>query len=99
MTVLEALALAEGLAAFSSKDAIVYRDATGGAGEELQKKQIRIPLRGILERKAPDVGLEAGDLLFVPDNRGGRVGASVLERALTFAAGTASGALILGVNR
>ena len=92
-SVLKALALAEGLTPYSSKQAYVYRPADGG------KREIMVELRRILERKAPDVELTAGDVLYVPDNRSSRVTASVIETVVSFAAGTASGALILGVGR
>ena len=92
-SVLKALALAEGLTPYSSKQAYVYRPADGG------KREIMVELRRILERKSPDVELTAGDVLYVPDNRSSRVTASVIEKAVSFAAGTASGALILGVGR
>jgi polysaccharide biosynthesis/export protein len=92
-SVLKALALAEGLAPYSAKLAYVYRLADGA------KREIVVPLRRIMDRKAPDVVLEAGDIFYVPDNRRGRVTASVIEKAVSFAAGTASGALILGLTR
>ena len=92
-SVLKALALAEGLTPFSSKQAYVYRPADGG------KLEIMVELRKILERKAPDVELTAGDVFYIPDNHGSRVTASVIEKVVSFAAGTASGALILGVSR
>src|SRR5665213_936758 len=93
ISVLKALALAEGLAPFSTKLAYIYRPEDGG------KKEIEVPLRKIMERKSPDVVLAAGDIFYIPDNRGGRVTASVIEKAVSFAAGTASGALILGMTR
>jgi polysaccharide export outer membrane protein len=93
ISVLKALALAEGLAPFSTKLAYIYRPSDGG------KQEIEVSLRKIMERKSPDVTLAAGDIFYIPDNRGGRVTASVIEKAVAFAAGTASGALILGLNR
>jgi len=93
ISVLKALALAEGLAPFSTKVAYIYRPGDGG------KQEIEVSLRKILERKAPDVVLAAGDIFYIPDNRSGRVTASVIEKAVSFAAGTASGALILGMTR
>ncbi len=92
-SVLKALALAEGLAPFSAKDAYIYRPADGA------KQEIAVSLRKILERKAPDVALVAGDIFYIPDNRSGRITASVIEKAVSFAVGTASGSLILGLNR
>ena len=93
ISVLKALALAEGLAPFWTKLAYIYRPGDGG------KREIEVSLRKILERKSPDVVLTAGDIFYIPDNRSGRVTASVIEKAVAFAAGTASGALILGLTR
>jgi polysaccharide export outer membrane protein len=91
-SVLKALALAEGLAPFSAKMAYIYRPADGG------KVEIAVALRKIMDRKTPDVVLAAGDIFYVPDNRGGRITASVIDKAVAFAAGTASGVLILGLQ-
>jgi polysaccharide export outer membrane protein len=89
-TVLQILALAEGLAPFASKQAYIYRrdPATG------TKNEIPIELKDILKRKAPDVPLAANDILYVPDNTGRRVTASAVERIVGFGAATASGVLI-----
>jgi polysaccharide biosynthesis/export protein len=97
LSVLKALALAEGLSPFSAKEAFIYHraDSPGGSAP----KETPIALRKILDREAADVELAANDILYVPDNRHGRATAAALERALSFAIGTASGALILGVNR
>lgn len=94
VSVLQAIALAEGLAPFSTKEAYIYRPTA-----DSKRTEIAVPLRKVLNRKSADVLLQAGDILYVPDNRKGRLTASAIERALGFASGTASGALILGVNR
>jgi polysaccharide export outer membrane protein len=103
LSVLKALALAEGLTPFSTKDAYIVRrtdtDANGPSTKEITTREITIALRKILDRHAPDVQLEANDILYIPDNRRGHTTASIVERAISFAAGTASGALVLGVNR
>ena len=68
MSVLEVLALSEGLAPFATKEAFIYRkDEDTGA-----KNEIEIALRKIMDRKAPDVTLQQNDILYVPDNRGKR---------------------------
>jgi polysaccharide export outer membrane protein len=97
MTVLKALALAEGLTPFSTKEAYIYRPTSDMKGDA--KTEVAVALRKIMDRKSSDVALEAGDILYIPDNRSSRVTANVIEKAVSFAAGTASGALILGVNR
>ena len=92
-TVLKALALAEGLAPFATKTAYIFRAAGEGG-----RTEIPIELAKIMDRKAPDAALAANDILYIPDNRSRRTTMSALEKAIGFAAGTASGALILGLN-
>ncbi len=89
-TVLQMLALAEGLAPFASKQGYIYRqDAATGA-----KHEIEIPLSRILGRKAPDVPLQPNDILYIPDNTGRRVTVNALEKIAGFGSSTASGILI-----
>jgi polysaccharide biosynthesis/export protein len=88
MTVLKALAMAEGLQPYAAKKAFVYR-RDGSAKEE------SIALRRILDRKSPDVPLAANDIFYVPDNRTGRLTVGALERAIGFGTATMSGILIL----
>jgi polysaccharide export outer membrane protein len=96
LSVLKALALAEGLTPFSTKEAYVYRRGDGTPGGA--PVETAIPLRKILDRQAPDVHLESNDILYIPDNRRGHTTAAVIERVVAFAAGTASGALVLSVT-
>ena len=93
-TVLQMLALAEGLTPYAGKQAFLYRREAAGS-----KNEIPIELRKILERKAPDVTLLANDILYIPDNKGRRVSMAVLEKIASFAAGTASGILIYSTIR
>jgi polysaccharide biosynthesis/export protein len=88
LTVLKALALAEGLMPFAGKEAYVYR-AGGSAPQE-----VPVDLRKILDRKAPDVPLASNDIFYVPDNRKARLTVEAIERTLGFAATTGSGILI-----
>jgi polysaccharide export outer membrane protein len=89
-TVLQMLALAEGLARFASKQAYIYRldPATGS------KNEIEIALRKILDRKAADVPLQPNDILYIPDSRGRRLTVNTLERIAGFGTATASGVLV-----
>jgi polysaccharide biosynthesis/export protein len=89
MTVLKALAMAEGLSPYATRDAYLYRRGEGGSQEVL------VDLRKILDRKSPDVTLTANDIFYIPDNRTGRLAMNVLEKTLGFATSTASGILIL----
>lgn len=88
-TVLQMLALAEGLEKFASDQAYIYRREAAGS-----KNEIPIELKKILDRKSPDVPLVANDILYVPDNSGKRRGASAIERILLFS--TTAGAIALG---
>jgi polysaccharide export outer membrane protein len=88
-TVLKMVALSEGLMPFSEKIAYILRRQETGAPRE-----IPIELARILERKSPDVPLEIGDILYVPDNKTRRSTMSILDRVAGFGASTASGVLI-----
>jgi polysaccharide export outer membrane protein len=83
-SVLKLVALAEGLAPFSYKQAFIYR----------AKQEIPIELDRILKRTSPDVPLEVGDVLYIPDNKGKRLTATVLDRIAGFGSATASGLVI-----
>ena len=91
-TVLKALAMAEGLAPYANKSAYIYRPVDGA------RIEIVVALGKIMDRKAEDVTLTANDILYIPDNHARRLTSTAIEKAIAFAAGTASGALILGVN-
>jgi polysaccharide export outer membrane protein len=94
MSVMKALAMAEGLSRFATKQAYIYRPGEGDAKEE-----VLVELRKIMDRKSPDVELLAGDVFYVPDNRKGRLTSNVIDKIVSFGAGTASGALVLSTNR
>jgi polysaccharide biosynthesis/export protein len=88
-TVLRMVALSEGLMPFSQKVAYIVRRREGDTPQE-----IPIELAKIMERKSPDVTLEVGDILYVPDNKARRSTMSILDRLAGFGASTASGVLI-----
>lgn len=82
-SVLEALAAAEGLMPLASKEAYIYRrEGAGGS-----KNEIPIPLKQIMQRKAPDVPLMADDILYVPDATGRRATLAAIEKVLLFGSG------------
>jgi polysaccharide export outer membrane protein len=89
-TVLKMLALVEGLMPFAAKQAFIYRREAG----TISKNEIPIELQKIIERRSPDVHLEAGDILYIPDNKGRRMTVTTLERIAGFGTATASGLLI-----
>jgi polysaccharide export outer membrane protein len=87
-TVLSMLALTEGLLPYASKTAYVYRRAEDG------RKEVAVDLQNILQRKTRDFELRAGDVLYVPDNKGRRLTMTTIDRIVGFGASTGSGMLI-----
>jgi len=88
-SVMKLIALAEGLMPFTAKEAFVYRkDETGN------RKEIPIELGKILDRKAADVALEPDDLLYIPDNKGKRLTAGVVDRLAGFGSSVGSGLIV-----
>jgi polysaccharide export outer membrane protein len=87
-TVMSMLALSEGLLPYAANTAYVYRKSAEG------RKEISVDLKNILQRKASDVRLQTGDVLYIPDNKGRRLTMSTIDRIVGFGAGTASGMLI-----
>ena len=83
------IALAEGLAPFHYKTAYIYRPEADGTRQE-----IPVELDKILERKAADVTLQVNDLLYIPDNKGKRLAAGVVDRLAGFGSSTASGLIV-----
>jgi polysaccharide biosynthesis/export protein len=88
-TVLKMVALSEGLMPFSQKIAYIVRRQEGEKPQE-----IPIELARIMERKSPDVSLEIGDILYVPDNKSRRSTMSIIDRLAGFGSATASGLVI-----
>jgi polysaccharide export outer membrane protein len=88
-SVMKLVALAEGLAPFHFKTAFVYRPDGSGARQE-----ISVDLDKILNRKAPDVPLQVDDLLYIPDNKGKRLTATVIDKLSGFGSSTASGLIV-----
>ena len=67
-TVMQMLALAEGLTQFANKQAFIYRREAAG-----NKNEIPVPLDKIMKRQAPDIPLTANDILYIPDRSGKRI--------------------------
>lgn len=88
-TILQLLALSEGLAPYSAKVAYVYRRAAGGT-----KTEVPIELAKIMERKSPDVPLQANDVLYIPDNKGRRLTAQAIDRLAGLGSATATNYII-----
>jgi polysaccharide biosynthesis/export protein len=88
-TILQLLALSEGLAPYSAKVAYVYRRAPGGT-----KTELPVELGKIMKRKAPDVPLQANDILYIPDNKGQRLTAQTIDRLAGLGTATATDYII-----
>ncbi len=93
LTVLKALAMAEGLMPYADRQAYIYRREASGA-----KNEVVIPLRSIIDRKAPDVPLNASDILYIPDAKGRRLGLATLEKVLFIGSGATSALIYAGVR-
>lgn len=91
-TVLKALAYAEGVQPNANRLAYIYRREASGA-----KREIAIELKKMMQRKTPDVPLEADDILYIPDATGVRVTLANIEK--TILASGATSALILTTIR
>jgi polysaccharide export outer membrane protein len=75
ISIMQILALSQGLAPYAAKVAYIYRpDGAGG------RTEISVPLAKILNRKAPDVSLLANDIFYVPDNTGKRIALTTLDK-------------------
>jgi polysaccharide export outer membrane protein len=90
LTVMKALALAEGLSPFPQKYAYIYRkaDKQGGLNE------IQVELANIMKRKAVDFPLEPEDTLYIPEDEGRRRFVTTTEKIVGVGLATASGVLI-----
>jgi polysaccharide export outer membrane protein len=91
-TIMQMLALAEGLMPFANRQAFIYRREAGG-----DKNEIPVALDKIMKRRSPDVTLTANDILYIPDNHGKRLGIAALEKVLMF--GTAAGTAMIYAGR
>ncbi len=92
-SVLTMLALSEGLLAYSSDRAYVYRREAAPGGRE-----IGIELKKIMDRSAPDVPLLAGDILYVPEKKGRRATMSAIEKLLIFGSAASAAAIYAGIR-
>src|SRR5271156_3936359 len=88
-TILQLLALSEGLIPYSAKVAYVYRRSAGG-----NKTEVPVPLAKIMKRQSPDVPLQANDILYIPDNNGKRLTAETLDRIAGLGTATATDYII-----
>jgi len=92
-TLLKALALAGGLAPYPGKQAYIIRREANGA-----KNELPVELAKIIGRKAPDVPLQADDILYVPDATGRRATLAALEKVLAYGTGATAALIYAGVR-
>ena len=92
-SVLKALALSGGLDSYPKHTAYIYRMEDGQSA----RSEIPIQVKSILDHKAPDVALEANDILYIPDATGRRLSARVLETSLGVGLGLAG--LLVSLTR
>jgi polysaccharide export outer membrane protein len=86
MTVLQALSLAEGMDnTAAGQKAKILRKAEPGA----ERTEIAVNVKKILSNQAPDVPLQADDILFIPNNTARSVGIRTLETAVNIGSGIA----------
>lgn len=90
-SVMKALAISQGVIQYTSNTAYIYR-TEGGAGG---KNEIPIPLKDIIDRKAPDVPLMANDILYIPENTKRKHTMTALDRTLLIVTGLAAAAIIV----
>lgn len=86
VTVLKAIALAHGLTSFAKADAAVIMRTNTATG---QKDEIPVRVKRIQDRKAPDVPMQANDILYIPDSTGKKALARGAQAALGIGTGIA----------
>lgn len=84
-SVLKALTLSGGLDQHPKSIAYIYRTEGGSRG----RNEIPVELKRIIDRKAPDVALEANDILYVPVAKG-HISSTMLESTLSVAVSLAT---------
>jgi polysaccharide export outer membrane protein len=86
MSVLQALAMAEGISATSDAkhSRIIHRTAEG-----TEPNETLINVKSILAGKSPDITLNGGDILFIPGSLSKKAGLRTVEAAIQTATGIA----------
>jgi polysaccharide export outer membrane protein len=89
-TIFTVVAMSEGELPFTNKRAFIYR-REGGKGD---RNEIPVDFASIMERKSPDIALEANDIVYIPENKKGRLTNSIIERIVGFGTATGTGILV-----
>jgi hypothetical protein len=84
------ISMSEGLQPYYAKVAFIYRREGG----KNQQDEIPVQLGKIMDRKSPDVQLQANDILYIPDNKGRRLTAQTIDRIIGFGTATGTGLLV-----
>ena len=104
-SVLRALSVSEGLEPYASHIAYIYRvnpatsdgpadgKSASQSANQGRNQEIPVELQKIIERKAPDVALKPGDILYVPDRTGRRNFANVMAKVMLIGGGMSAAAI------
>jgi protein involved in polysaccharide export with SLBB domain len=82
-SVLKAMALSQGLTSYWAHTAYIYRIADGSG----TRTEIPIPLKDILNRKAPDMPLMSNDILYIPEASARKATLTTLDRVAMIGVG------------
>jgi polysaccharide export outer membrane protein len=89
-SIMKIISMSEGLQPYYAKVAFIYRREGG----KNQQDEIPVQLGKIMDRKSPDVQLQANDILYIPDNKGRRLTAQTIDRIIGFGTATGTGLLV-----
>jgi len=89
-SIFKMVAMCEGTLQYTSKQAFILRREAG----KDQRNEIPVEIGKIMDRKSPDVVLQANDILYIPDNKGRRLTAQTIERIIGFGTATGTGLLV-----
>jgi polysaccharide biosynthesis/export protein len=86
LTILQAMALAEGLQPSSAPQAARILRPTGTA-DQWQAREVRVDVKAILANKAPDQKLEPNDILYIPSSAAKSIGLRALDAGIQIGTG------------
>ncbi|HEX4231925.1 MAG TPA: polysaccharide biosynthesis/export family protein [Bryobacteraceae bacterium] len=89
LTVLKAIAMSDGLDSFASKKTAYIFRKEGSPDQD----GVPVNVQRILNRKIPDVVLQANDILYIPDNTGKRITLRALEATIGLSSAAAAAAI------
>jgi polysaccharide export outer membrane protein len=89
LTVLKAIAMSDGLDSFASKKTAYIFRKEGSPDQD----GVPVNVKKILDRKSPDVVLQANDILYIPDSSGKRVTMRALEATIGLSSAAAAAAI------